>query len=799
MSFVSATELDSKRQQRKQQRRLYHEEILKEARDKFIRQRKVQEEREKRGDDKWVAPGVSSRLSLGDGEVKRKNKKKHHHKIKKAHKKRKIRGNKESDHSDSSNSSDAVWVEQPTSLAPIPIERDNWMTEPLPPSMATQSQLAEIATISTSKRKGCMAKDVKLQCFDQPGQHHKELNPYWKDGGKGLPTQEESHLGEGFSYSSTVIGDGGRSWLQQSYKRVLERAEEEGRTIEELATERWGSIEKLYSLLHSAGIDPSNPDKQPAWSKKDYFYSRSSHKRGYRDDERVRRCGNRERESKQRAPEDRDYDHIDLSSVAFMKPGEEGDNQVFKKRTAPAESSGWQKKQPNNSSCSKLLFPTVTSQSVHSQTLANEPPSVQCDCPPVGPTATSKQVSDEQLNSTAAKLMKAEMMENVQKVEQLKKQLEELRKLQQQQQTCISGMVELNTREAQEEIILLTKTDRFGHIQPVNLSLGKLATKSRAVSTHSGKGKRRKYFADDDDYSLRQLMEQERFLTAEETQSAIARMATKFVPAANTDDTMDDVMDSKISVKHNPEKESERRRQKAIAESKKMSAVLENCRFCFDNAGFEKHLLIAMGIDVYLAAPSCQSLVDGHCLLVPVEHTVSSMLLDENVWSEIEIFRKGLTAMFAKQEKDAVFMETYTSTKRKAHMFIECIPIPKDVGELAPMYFKKAILESDEEWSDNHKVIDTSKKGVRSSLPAGLPYFFVEFGTDGGFAHIIENIDKFPHYFGKEVCGGMLDVEPRLWLKPPRENFDRQKEKVTKLSEWWSPFDWTQKLKNTSE
>lgn len=36
-----------------------------------------------------------------------------------------------------------------------------------------------------------------------------------------------------------------------------------------------------------------------------------------------------------------------------------------------------------------------------------------------------------------------------------------------------------------------------------------------------------------------------------------------------------------------------------------------------------------------------------------------------------------------------------------------------------------------------------------AQVPKGLPYFAVEFGLDGGFAHVIENEDLIPHYFGK--------------------------------------------------
>ena len=34
-------------------------------------------------------------------------------------------------------------------------------------------------------------------------------------------------------------------------------------------------------------------------------------------------------------------------------------------------------------------------------------------------------------------------------------------------------------------------------------------------------------------------------------------------------------------------------------------------------------------------------------------------------------------------------------------------------------------------------------------VPKGFPYFAVDFGLQGGFAHIIEDENHFPHYFGR--------------------------------------------------
>ena len=65
------------------------------------------------------------------------------------------------------------------------------------------------------------------------------------------------------------------------------------------------------------------------------------------------------------------------------------------------------------------------------------------------------------------------------------------------------------------------------------------------------------------------------------------------------------------------------------------------------------------------------------------------------------------------------------------------------------LVLQKAILESDEEWAQNKKLLDLSKKDIRRSIPKGFSYFAVDFGLQAGFAHVIENEDKFSSSFGK--------------------------------------------------
>ena len=68
----------------------------------------------------------------------------------------------------------------------------------------------------------------------------RELNRHMKNGGEGLPEKETNV--ESLSLPSTSVGDGGYSWLKKAYYRIQEQAQSEGRSMEEVAVERWGVI-----------------------------------------------------------------------------------------------------------------------------------------------------------------------------------------------------------------------------------------------------------------------------------------------------------------------------------------------------------------------------------------------------------------------------------------------------------------------------------------------------------------------------------------------------------------------------
>ena len=55
-------------------------------------------------------------------------------------------------------------------------------------------------------------------------------------------------------------------------------------------------------------------------------------------------------------------------------------------------------------------------------------------------------------------------------------------------------------------------------------------------------------------------------------------------------------------------------------------------------------------------------------------------------------FRRALVQMFAdNDDQDCVFMECSKNLRKHPHMLIECIPLERELGDMAPIYFKVSV------------------------------------------------------------------------------------------------------------
>lgn len=388
-----------------------------------------------------------------------------------------------------------------------------------------------------------------------------------------------------------------------------------------------------------------------------------------------------------------------------------------------------------------------------------------------------KYLCDEKMNKLAAKLIKAEIMGDTALINDLKSKLEGARQYRKDNPNA--------GNEFEDHGIMLTSTSSTGSSRPLSKpSSSGDNYRKRKLETHRH-GERMKYFGNDDKFTLSQMVEEEKYGDNYNNDAQLARAAEKH---KNPNDDLDDIFMSEISKNVKDTKEDARARQKAIDDHNKINRTLEGCEYCIDSKNMIKHLMVSCGNKVYLTLPARKS-IQGHCIITTLQHSTCVTALDEDVWEEIMDYRKALTQYYNSLDLDVVFFETATNLNRYPHMVINCVALPRDVGDTAPIYFKKALLECEAEWAMNKKIIDLEGKNIRKGVPKGLPYFWIDFGMDPGFAHVIEDQRLFPKNFAQEIIGGILDLDHSFWKKPQREHVDQQRKKTIEFLRTWKPFD----------
>lgn len=221
---------------------------------------------------------------------------------KKSNKKYKKKKKCSSSSSDSDDSDKLEWVEKKvedqTSLHNIEnlvnsetqenlLKRDEWMNVE---SFLPYVSKSDVKNQKSDKKEEDKAKNL----LDKPGQSDRELNPYWKDGGDGLPQINPGR------FDNPQILDA--NWLKKSLRRAEEQAHRDGKTLEEVAAERWGSLETIQSMIINAE-KMSNSEQNKLYVKKHYNDRHNKDSRG------ISRLRNRPRSRSRSRSKSRSREH----------------------------------------------------------------------------------------------------------------------------------------------------------------------------------------------------------------------------------------------------------------------------------------------------------------------------------------------------------------------------------------------------------------------------------------------------------------------------------------------------------
>jgi hypothetical protein len=65
---------------------------------------------------------------------------------------------------------------------------------------------------------------------------------------------------------------------------------------------------------------------------------------------------------------------------------------------------------------------------------------------------------------------------------------------------------------------------------------------------------------------------------------------------------------------------------------------MATCQFCFGEDDTPPRApVVAMGTRVYLSCTLNEELVEGHCLIVPIQHHLNMLEGDDDVWDEVRV------------------------------------------------------------------------------------------------------------------------------------------------------------------
>ncbi|KAL7270518.1 Pre-mRNA-splicing factor cwf19 [Rhizina undulata] len=578
-----------------------------------------------------------------------------------------------------------------TSAAPA-LRRDSWMMEP------TADQIDYTQRGARKPSPQALAKPDY-----QPIIHKNELNTQLREG-KRLEEYVSEKSPDDVNYK---FGDSGSNWRLAKLKRVYEAAKEEGRSVEELAMERYGDL-KFFDHAREEETELSRRE----------MYGED------RNDRKEKPTGDLYRERLQK-----------LSEFDSRRKGKQRE---------------WEEE---------------TSQGTVITTAPN--------------TLTTKILDQTSLNKLKASLLKAQLR-NDPKASEMEKEYNE----------ALQASLEANRKEP--EVVVLSAMDSR-----------MLAGLEGRVGREVIEGKKGK-LVQNDEMTLEDMVREERRTRGQVPGGEGRLLAERIAKDAKFDDNLDYLDENAAKLAQRIQKKEISLKDSAINEFKKTQRILDSCPLCQSEDKPPLAPVISTGTRVFLTLPTEPELSQGGAVIVPIQHRANMLECDDDEWEEVRNFMKSLIRMYRSQDRDVIFYENAAAPQRRRHAAIVVVPVPLEAGELAPAYFKEAIMSSDEEWSQHKKLIDTlskarkeglGKQAFRRSLVKQMPYFHVWFEIDGGLGHIVEDENRWPKgdLFAREVIGGMLDVGPDVVRRQGRWRGGGDR-RVGGFRKSWDGFDWTKVL-----
>lgn len=372
-------------------------------------------------------------------------------------------------------------------------------------------------------------------------------------------------------------------------------------------------------------------------------------------------------------------------------------------------------------------------------------------------------MSEAERNKIAAQIIKAEMLGDLERVSNLKNQLDALANNNKPPHVRQTSRVPEHKQE---------RKSTYSRERQTNLDRAPVWQDNRVRKFLSTTG------------SLGQMFEAEKKVTA----SQEARMFIKTAARFSRDDMetkyfSEEIDNSQVILNKNKRHKPGTSQGSSGLEQPTSSDA--PCHWCSDR--IPKHLIIDSTRGTYMSATATKPFLShmSNVIIRNKEHTCNSFVgADHKQQTDVEHMIESLRVAWKAKGYRCIIIETYFRDRRPAreeftscgnHFQVHCLPIKEKHFERSRMSFKQALQDCEQEWSMNRKLIVTEGRRIQRHLPKGLSYFWVCFDElTNGFGHVIEQENNFSRFFGLEVLSSLLDKDFNPMRLNQREDFDEQ-------------------------
>ena len=239
-------------------------------------------------------------------------------------------------------------------------------------------------------------------------------------------------------------------------------------------------------------------------------------------------------------------------------------------------------------------------------------------------------------------------------------------------------------------------------------------------------------------------------------------------------------------VEAGPEKGNERRRGRGKrdwqGDEDREPIKRSPCWFCLSSPEVQKHMVVTVGNEAYMALAKGQ-LTSQHILLLPIGHFQSLVAAPEPVRAEIARFKSALVDCFKLKGMGMVFWER---NFRSQHAQIQGIPVPhKAIKELRDTFLAAGRVKGLE-------LVECEEEIWNVVEEEGIPYFHLELPQ--GPALITRQMSDFPLQWAREVLAGeeLLNLPGKVDWRQATQTKEEETDNAIALRKIFQKFDFTQ-------